>query len=150
MTDARLPTRSRGVCDRQVQAIAEADASRLRGREASPLGRSYCCLIAQNTQGTEIHVNKLRIIGALALTLVLGYFIAFGSDYGAEGAFARKSTYYATSTKLAGNSTNIKAIVTSSTVLAGNTTHLGQGQVKTTGATTTACKPTGNSQHSCG
>jgi hypothetical protein len=94
-------------------------------------------------------MNKLRIIVALALTLVLGYFIAFGSDYGAESALARKSTILATSTKYAGNSSNVKSVVVSSTVKAGNGN--GQGEIKTTGATTTTCKPTGGSDgHTCG
>jgi len=95
-------------------------------------------------------MDRLRILIAAALVATLGYIVAFGSDYGAETAFARKNTVYSTSTSFAGNSSNVKGVVTSSTVFAGNTKTQGKGQIKTTGGSTTTCKPTGNKVHSCG
>jgi len=89
-------------------------------------------------------MNPLRILIAAVVVAALGYIVAFGSDYGAETAYAKKTTAAVTSTKHAGNSPVIKSIVVSSSVVAGNTTHLGNGQVKTTGATTTVCKPPAN------
>jgi hypothetical protein len=97
-------------------------------------------------------VNRLRILIAAAAVGLLGYFVAFGSDYGSDTAYARKSTSATTSVKKAGNSNNTKTIVVSSVVVAGNTSkHIGKGQIKTSTGTTIICKPPGGSNgHTCG
>jgi hypothetical protein len=93
-------------------------------------------------------MKKLRIIVAAALTLMLGYALAFGSgDYGPGVALAAKTTSVFTTTSFAGNSDNVKGVTSTTTTKAGQGG--GGGSFKGTSTTTAACKPTGNPAQSC-